>query len=153
MTWRGSVYAEDMNPLDFINSLHWDDLPTPVRQQARACLRDLIGVAAGGLGTQLSRMIRDHAAEDLPGPMPMLFEARSAAPAAAAMSMGMTIDSLDGHDGYNPSKGHIGCPVLPALLVFGHQQAINGADFLTALVMGYEFGARAAEAQHATCPD
>ncbi|BBU56067.1 2-methylcitrate dehydratase [Mameliella alba] len=69
------------------------------------------------------------------------------------MAAGMTIDSLDGHDGYNPSKGHIGCPLLPALLVFGHQAQVSGQAFLTALVMGYEFGARAAEAQHATCPD
>jgi len=27
----------------------------------------------------------------------------------------MTIDALDGHDGFNPAKGHAGCGVLPAL--------------------------------------
>ncbi|MEI4491899.1 MmgE/PrpD family protein [Mameliella alba] len=139
--------------LTFIHTLRWDDLPRRVQAQAKRCLRDLIGVAAGGLGTDLSRIIRDHAAEDLPGTVPMLFDNRAAAPAAAAMAAGMTIDSLDGHDGYNPSKGHIGCPLLPALLVFGHQAQVSGQAFLTALVMGYEFGARAAEAQHATCPD
>jgi 2-methylcitrate dehydratase PrpD len=139
--------------LSFIHTLCWDDLPRRVQAQAKRCLRDLVGVAAGGLGTDLSRIIRDHAAEDLPGTVPMLFDNRAAAPAAAAMAAGMSIDSLDGHDGYNPSKGHIGCPLLPALLVFGHQAQVSGQAFLTALVMGYEFGARAAEAQHATCPD
>lgn len=69
------------------------------------------------------------------------------------MAMGMTIDSLDGHDGYNPAKGHIGCPMLPALLVFATARQISAEAFLSALVMGYEFGARAAEAQHGTCPD
>lgn len=142
-----------MTPLDFIHDLAWEDVPGPVRRQARRCLRDLLGVTAGGLGTELSRIIRDHAAEDFPGPAPMLFDARGAAPAAAALAMGMTTDSLDGHDGYNPSKGHVGCPLLPALLVFGHQRQVSGADFLGALVLGYEFGSRAAEAQHATCPD
>ncbi|WP_420325544.1 MmgE/PrpD family protein [Mameliella sp.] len=139
--------------LSFVHTLHWDDLPQGVQAQAKRCLRDLIGVAAGGLGTDLSRIIRDHAAEDMPGTTPLLFDSRSAAPAAAAMAAGMTIDSLDGHDGYNPSKGHIGCPLLPALLVFGHRAQVSGRDFLAALVMGYEFGARVAEAQHATCPD
>lgn len=142
-----------MTPLDFVHDLQWEDLPGAVRTQVRRCLRDLIGVAAGGLRTDLSRIIRDYAAEDFPGNAPILFESRRAAPAAAAMAMGMTIDSLDGHDGYNPSKGHIGCPLLPALLVFGHAGQASGQAFLTALAMGYEFGARVAEAQHATCPD
>jgi 2-methylcitrate dehydratase PrpD len=43
--------------------------------------------------------------------------------------------------------------LLPALLVFGHQAQVSGQAFLTALVMGYEFGARTSLAQHATCPD
>ncbi len=142
-----------MHSLDFIAQLDWDTLPEPVRIRARQCLRDLIGVAAGGLSTNLSAIIRDHAAFDLPGEMPMMFDHRSAAPAAAAMAMGMTIDSLDGHDGYNPSKGHVGCPLLPVLLVFGHLKQVSGREFMTALVAGYEFGARAAAAQHATVPD
>ncbi len=142
-----------MTPLRFIHDLSWETLPTAVRQQSKRCLLDLLGVAAGGQTTDLSRIIRDHASEDFPGVAPLLFDDRSAAPAAAAMAMGMTIDSLDGHDGYNPAKGHIGCPLLPALLVLGHAERISGAAFLSALVMGYEFGARTAEAQHGTCPD
>ncbi|BBU56068.1 hypothetical protein KU6B_23330 [Mameliella alba] len=66
--------------LTFIHTLRWDDLPRRVQAQAKRCLRDLIGVAAGGLGTDLSRIIRDHAAEDLPGTVPMLFDNRAAAP-------------------------------------------------------------------------
>ncbi len=142
-----------MAPLSFVHQLSWSDLPDPVKTQVKRCLRDLIGVAAGGLGTPLSGIIRDHAAEDLPGPEPLVFDARTAAPAAAALALGMTIDSLDGHDGFNPAKGHIGCPLLPAALVFARAQNASGEAFLTALAMGYEFGARASVAQHATCPD
>ncbi|MGP6085549.1 MmgE/PrpD family protein [Antarctobacter jejuensis] len=142
-----------MTPLHFIHALSWQTLPEAVQRQAKRCLLDLLGVAAGGLGTDLSRIIRDHASEDFPGATPILFDDRRAAFAAAAMAMGMTIDSLDGHDGYNPAKGHIGCPLLPALLVFGTARKISGEAFLSALVMGYEFGARAAEALHGTCPD
>ena len=140
------------DPLRFIHGLSQSDIPPNVLQGAKRSLLDLLGVAVGGLGTQLSRIIRDHAAEDMPGQTPLLFDARRANPAAAAMAAGMTIDSLDGHDGFNPAKGHIGCPLVPAMLSLAPENC-SGADFLATMVMGYEMGARMAMAQHATAPD
>ena len=140
------------DPLRFIHGLSPSDIPPNVLQGAKRSLLDLLGVAAGGLGTQLSRIIRDHAAEDMPGQTPLLFDARRANPAAAAMAAGMTIDSLDGHDGFNPAKGHIGCPLVPAMLSLAPENC-SGADFLATMVMGYEMGARMAMTQHATAPD
>jgi 2-methylcitrate dehydratase PrpD len=93
------------------------------------------------------------AAEDMPGDVPILFDGRTSSASGAAMANGMMIDSLDGHDGYNDCKGHIGCPVLPAMLSFAHGTQMSGEDFLTALVVGYEIGGRTGVAQHATCPD
>ncbi|MEX0337503.1 MAG: MmgE/PrpD family protein [Arenibacterium sp.] len=142
-----------MTPIDFIPALAWSDLPANVRRQAQLCLLDLLGVAAGGLQTDLSRIIRDHAVAMFGGTTPLLFDHRSASAAGAALAAGMTTDSLDGHDGYNPAKGHIGAPLIPAMLAMTHGRDISGAEFLTTLVLGYEFGARAAVAQHATVPD
>lgn len=142
-----------MTPLDLIHSLRWNDLPAPVKQQVELCLLDLIGVGAGGLGTKLSQIIRTHSAETFGGSAPMMFDARTASPAGVALAAGMTIDALDGHDGYNPAKGHIGCPLFPAALALAHQTSASGSEFLTTLAMGYEFGARAAVAQHATVAD
>jgi 2-methylcitrate dehydratase PrpD len=140
------------DPLRFLADLTWADVPDPVRHQIKRCLFDTLGVAAGGYGTRLSAIIRDHAAEDMPGPVPILLDNRTASRSAAAMAGGMMIDSLDGHDGYNPAKGHIGCPLLPALLAIA-PQGTTGEEFLTAMVIGYEIGGRVAVAQHATCPD
>lgn len=142
-----------MTPLDLIHGLRWTDLPGEAKRRAELCLLDLIGIAAGGHGTRLSAIIRDHAAESFGGPAPMLFDPRSASLPGAALAGGMMIDSLDGHDGYNPAKGHIGCPLFPAALGFAHHQGASGAEFLATMVMGYEFGGRAAEAQHGTAPD
>lgn len=142
-----------MTPLDFIHALRWSDLPTAVQAQTRLCLLDLIGVAAGAQDIALARIIRDHATETFGGDAPMLFDARTASPAGVALAAGMTIDALDGHDGYNPAKGHVGCPLFPAALALGHRAGVDGATFLTAIAMGYEFGSRAAVAQHATVPD
>ncbi|PSL21875.1 MmgE/PrpD family protein [Shimia abyssi] len=140
-------------PLDFIHALTWHDIPAPVRAQIELSLLDLIGVAAGGRQTRLAQLICDHATSEFGGDIPILFDGRPASASGAALAAGMTIDALDGHDGFNPAKGHIGCPLLPSALMLGHQANISGRDFLAAMVMGYEFGARAAIAQHATVPD
>ncbi len=142
-----------MTPQDLIHGLQWSDLPKQVQARAGLALLDLIGIAAGGHGTRLSAIIREHAAEDFGGTAPMLFDHRTAGLPGVALAAGMTIDALDGHDGYNPAKGHIGCPLFAAALALGHHRVVTGAEFLSAMVMGYEFGGRAAEAQHGTVPD
>ena len=142
-----------MTPLDLIHDLQWPDLPAPVQAQTKLALRDLIGVAAGGIGTRLSGIIRAHAASEFGGDLPMLFDARTASASGVALAVGMTIDALDSHDGFNPAKGHIGCPLFAAMLPVAHGAGTQGREFLATLAMGYEFGARAAMAQHGTVPD
>ncbi len=138
---------------EFLHDLRWSDLPAPVQDQARRCLLDLIGVGAGGASTQASRIIRDHTFDTYGGTLPMIFDGRGASASGVALAAGMTIDSLDGHDGFNPAKGHIGCPVVSALLPVALRAGASGIEFMAALVAGYEFGARAAIVQHATVPD
>jgi len=142
-----------MKPLDLIHGLRWSDIPAAAQLQTQLNLLDLIGVAAAGHGTRLSRIIRDHAAESFGGASPMLFDHRTASLPGAALAGGMTIDAIDAHDGFNPAKGHIGCPLLPAALAAAHQTGCSGQEFLTTITMGYEFGARVSVAQHGTVPD
>lgn len=99
-------------PLDFALSLTWDDLPADCQARVRLCLLDLVGIAIGGAATRLSTIIRDHAHAEFGGKHPMLLDTRSASASGVALAAGMTIDALDGHDGYNPAKGHIGFPNL-----------------------------------------
>src|SRR5579871_6055938 len=107
---------------DFIHGLRFDDLPEAVVAQARRCLLDLIGTAAGGSTTDTSRIIRNHAARHYGAGSEdgarLLFDGRRASPAGAALAGGLTIDSLDCHDGHVLTKGHAGVAVLPALLAF-----------------------------------
>ncbi|MDG2230059.1 MAG: MmgE/PrpD family protein [Paracoccaceae bacterium] len=142
-----------MTPLKFIHTFDMHSAPPDLRARIKLNLLDLIGIAAAGRQTRLAQIINDHAAENFGGILPMLFDGRKASAQGAALAAGMTIDSLDGHDGFNPAKGHIGCPMMPAALMLGHEANISGQDFLNSLIMGYEFGARAAMAQHGTVPD
>lgn len=141
---------------DFLHDLSFGDLHEEVVRQARRCLLDLIGVAAGGSRTDLSAIIRNHArshfaaAPDGPGAR-MLFDGRRVGPVGAALAGGMTIDALDGHDGHRLTKGHVGCGMFPALLALCEaEQELDGRQFLAALVIGYEIGTRAGIAMHRT---
>lgn len=147
--------------LDFLHGLTFDDLPGEVKHQAWRCLLDLCGVAAAGSGTTLSQIIRDHAASQFGAgsgsAASLVFDGRRVSPAGAALAGGMTIDSVDAHDGYPDAKGHAGAAVLPALLAMAENpvdgEALTGADFMTSLVIGYELAIRAGVCLHATVPD
>ncbi|WP_299350034.1 MmgE/PrpD family protein [uncultured Shimia sp.] len=141
------------NPIDFIHAMTWEDLDPALQKQTELALLDLIGIAAAGIKTRSSANTRELAHEEFGGPIPMLFDGRSASASGAALAAGITIDSIDGHDGFNPAKGHIGAPLFPATLMIGHAENTSGKSFLETIAMGYEFGARVSIAQHGTCPD
>lgn len=118
---------------------------------------DLIGVAAVGSTTRLSEIIRNYSTQHCLGPDKsgrLLFSNGTCSPAGATLANGMTIDSVDAHDGHKLTKGHVGCGVLPALLAFFQAENVcNDKEFLTSLVAGYEMGLRAGIALHRTTTD
>ena len=139
--------------LVFLATFRADDLPPATRHHARRALLDTLGVGFGGAATPLSGIIRDHAAEINPGLQPLAFDGRGVNAAGQALALGMTIDALDGHDGYNPAKGHIGAGLIAGLLALGAHHRSSAADFETALIAGYEAGSRLALALHGTASD
>lgn len=142
------------NPLCFLHTARFEDLPAAVRSQAKLCLLDLLGVGIGGSTTRLSKIICDHAVAEFGGGVPILFDARTASASGAALAGGMTIDALDAHDGWNPAKGHAGCGLLPGLLALAHVAGEDdGREILTCLALGYEYACRLAAALHGSVPD
>lgn len=143
-----------MIPLDkFIHQLDARDLPPEVIDQAQRCLLDLLGVAAAGHRTRLSRIFSDFVSQQYPGQTPLLFSAKRASLSGSALFGGMLIDSLDAHDGQVLTKGHVGVAILPALLAAAYGNPLNGKQVLTALVVGYEVATRAGIALHRTARD
>ncbi len=154
-------YGAIVDPTDqiiaFVHDTNAADIPDSALAWGRRCLLDLIGVAAAGRTTELSRIINDHAAAHFgPGALgaPLLFDGRVVSPAGSALAAGMTIDAIDAHDGHRLTKGHTGAHQLPALLAFTWAEGLTDSrDFLTSLVVGYEFATRAGIALHASTPD
>jgi 2-methylcitrate dehydratase PrpD len=143
--------------LGFVHDLRFGDLPPAVVELARTCVLDLIGTACGGIGTTLSKIIRNHAVEQFgagKGAARLLFDGRRLSPVGAALANGMTIDAFDAHDGHVLTKGHAGAAVLPAAIAFAEIAGpIDGQAFLTDIVVGYEIAIRAGIATHRTCYD
>lgn len=140
---------------DFIHQISWNDLPEAVRHQARRCLLDTLGTAIGGRQTELSRIIYEVAASVYGGAGARLwFDGRQVSPPGAALAHGMTIDSLDIHDGYQLTKGHAGVAIIPATLAtLKLGRNISGQELLTTVVIGYEIALRAGLALHSTACD
>ena len=143
--------------IEFIHELTWEALPEAVRSQARRCLLDTLGTAIGGRSTDCSQIIHEHAAAVFGGKGATLWQdGREVSPAGAALANGMTIDSLDIHDGYKLCKGHPGAAIVPAsfaTLSLASGEMIDGKELLTTLVVGYEVALRAGVALHSTACD
>jgi len=143
--------------VQFIHETTWNDLPPDVSGQTRRCLLDAIGASIGGRTTDLSRIIHNFAAAVFAGQGAQLWlDGRSVSPPGAALANGMTIDSLDIHDGHCLTKGHAGAAVVPGLLAavgLKGQAGNSGRELLTALAVGYEIALRAGIALHATACD
>jgi 2-methylcitrate dehydratase PrpD len=144
---------------DFVFNLDTGKIPAQIRHFASLLLLDTLGVAAAAREMEPARIARETAlqlyaaAPGLPAAR-MLFDGRSVSLAGAAFAAAAQIDNLDAHDGYKPTKGHVGVVVIPALMAFAQARGSLSADeALAALIAGYEVAARAGIALHATVSD
>lgn len=143
----------------FVRTSNSRDIPESVMNRAALLLLDTLGIAiaaapmtAGILAREAARKL--YGATDPADAAWMMFDGRTASIAGASFATASQIDNLDGHDGYNPTKGHIGVAVVPALVSFAqHLPDLSGRDALAALVVSYEIAGRAAIALHATTSD
>ncbi|MFV2052409.1 MmgE/PrpD family protein [Aliiroseovarius sp. YM-037] len=135
------------------------EMPQSALEMAATLLIDTVGVAAGAAGLEAGQIARDHAFAFHGAGSPehsahLLFDGRQASIPGMAFAAATQIDNLDGHDGLNATKGHIGCAVVPALLAFAENRPdLTGREALEALVMSYEVAARAAFALHGSVSD
>ncbi len=143
----------------FIQDLRFSDLPANTAKMAGLLMLDTLGVAAAAHTLEAGTIARKitsllHGSADPRTQARMMFDGRTVSIAGAAFAGATQIDNLDAHDGYNPTKGHIGVAVVPGLVAFADASGnVSGQDALTAFVVGYEVSARAGLALHATVSD
>ncbi|WP_050604306.1 MmgE/PrpD family protein [Ruegeria sp. 6PALISEP08] len=147
------------NIADFTLGTSVEDIPaTTLRAAARMTL-DTLGIAIGSAPMTAGVIARETAralygAGDDAYAARMLFDGRPVSAAGAAYAAATQTDNLDGHDGYNPTKGHIGVAVIPALAAVAETvRDFSGPEALVGVTIGYEVAGRAGISLHNTVSD
>ncbi len=155
----GVVCGVSSRVADFVLRKPAASFPAAVLRAAALQFLDTMGIVIAAAPMEAGRIARDvavllygtgacrHSAR-------MLFDGRRVSLAGAAYATATQTDNLDGHDGYSPTKGHIGVAMVPALAALAEAAPeLTGPEALASLVVGYETAGRAGIALHATVSD
>jgi 2-methylcitrate dehydratase PrpD len=124
-------------------ALDYDDLPSRARELARQCLLDYFGVAFGGAGDELVRLLLDEMSEAGGAPQASIIGHDIRLPAlSAALVNGAAAHALDYDDVNMAMPGHPSVAILPALLALAELRRSSGREMVTAFVAGYETACR-----------
>ena len=125
------------------SSLTFDELPAPVRQIARQCVLDYLGVALAGVQDPLVQILLDETAEAGGSPQASIIGHSERLPAlSAALVNGAASHALDYDDVNMAMPGHPSVAILPGLLALSELKGSSGPEVVTAFVAGYETACR-----------
>ncbi|NOE35802.1 MmgE/PrpD family protein [Ruegeria sp. HKCCD7318] len=136
-----------------------EDIPDSTLRAAARMTLDTLGITIGAGPMSAGVIARESAmalygAGDTAYSARMMFDGRRVSAAGAAYAAATQTDNLDGHDGYNPTKGHIGVVVIPALAAVAETIGdFTGPEALAAITVGYEIAGRAGVSLHNTVSD
>lgn len=119
--------------------LDYRAIPEPVRQAARDCVVDTLGVALAGSRSRVGEVAR-AAADNLyaPGRATVLGRSRGAVAPGAAFVNAAAAHALDFDDNCYAGFVHGSAVLVPAALAAAEGRNVSGRAFLTALVAGAE---------------
>ena len=124
----------------------YSDLPANIVDDARRAVLDWLGSAWAGSLEAPGRMARKVAAGLGVSTESRVFPGGTAAAAVAALANGVASHILEFDDVHKGSTLHAGAAVIPAALAIAEREHRSGADFLAAVVIGYEAALRTGEA-------
>jgi 2-methylcitrate dehydratase PrpD len=125
------------------SALGYDGLPAPVRELARQCILDYLGVAVAGARDPLVLILLDEITEAGGSPQAVVIGHSARLPAlSAALVNGAAAHALDYDDVNMAMPGHPSVAILPGLLALAELKSSAGSEVITAFVAGYETACR-----------
>lgn len=127
----------------YISECKFDDFPRDVVNRAKEVLADSIAViACGAQEKEIKALVRKIAIPFVPDVATVIGAGIRTEPQKAALINGIagTFTELD--EGNRFARGHPAIHVIPAALAVAEESNLSGKEFITALVLGYETGAR-----------
>ncbi|MCU1439292.1 MAG: MmgE/PrpD family protein [Rhodoglobus sp.] len=122
-------------------------IPDGVRARARMAVLDTIGCMIGATGTETGhRILRYASRRGALGRATAVGIGHGLRAEDAGLANGTLAHLLEFDDGHRPSDNHLGCVVVPAALAMAEETGASVADFLDAVVIGYDVMGRTGEA-------
>jgi 2-methylcitrate dehydratase PrpD len=117
----------------------YDALPEEVRELARQCVLDYLGVGLAGADDPLARILLDEASEAGGARQAAVIGHGIRLPMLAAAQLnGAIAHALDYDDVNLAMPGHPSVAILPALLALAEEKQASGKAVIAAFVAGYE---------------
>jgi 2-methylcitrate dehydratase PrpD len=128
---------------EFIRDTRFEDVPPPVIDKGKHALLDWIGCAIGGIEDDASRIITGYVRENGGKRQATVIGARlQTGVVQAALANGVISHALDFDDYHAGTVIHGSASCLPAVLAQAESKGVNGRDFLTAFVLGFDVSIR-----------
>ena len=129
---------------EYAAGMQYENLPNEVIAAAKHCLLDFLGVAYAGSMESPSLIMKETCEKIMGGSGCRLLTTGfpEAGLLQAAMCNAAFGHALDMDDVHNGSIIHLAAVTIPAALALGQIRGNDGKTFITAIVTGYEVGAR-----------
>ena len=128
---------------EFVSEIRFGDLTDDAVRAAQDVALDTLGAIVAGMREPECAQIAEWASRSAPPPVcAVLGSARRANPMTAALANATAGVALELDEGNRFGGGHPAIHVLPPLLAEAERVGANGADFIAALVAGYEVASR-----------
>lgn len=118
------------------------DVPEAAIERTKLIVADCIAAIVGGNAEPEMQALYKSANAQVVGPALILGTAHHATTSQAALINGTAGTFLEMDEGQTFSKGHPGIHTVPAALAAAQASDVSGADFLAAVAIGYDVGAR-----------
>lgn len=127
----------------FIIETGWDDIPEPVRHDAKRALLNFFAVALAGCRTSpVEIALQSLAAFSDRKQAPVIGRGERMDALSAAFLNAASANVLDFDDTHLPTVIHPTAPVAPALLALAELRRVSGPELLTAFIIGCEIECR-----------
>lgn len=129
---------------EFVANLRYEAIPQEVRDRIKLLMLDSFGCALYGADLEWSRILQDRlAAIDATRTCSIWGTNKKLSAPHAALVNGTQVQGFELDDVHRAGVLHVGAVVLPALIAVTElKRGMNGKEFLTAAVAGYEIGPR-----------
>lgn len=129
---------------NYASALRFEQLPAEVVEKAKVCILDVLGIAAGGFGSDNAKVaLRAARALSTPGRSTIWMTGERVRAVDAVLPNSVAAHCILQDDWLQVSHSHIGVAVVPTVLAMAEEHGRGGRDVIAAVVAAYDVEDRA----------